>query len=287
MVVAMYVVPIAAYYCVLHLMLGTLFGELDVIAAILIGIGTVLGISLIISPGEWKLMQRGATEIPDGARVAIFGTLQSIGPPLVAPISRTACVAYSYNIYHRHGGAKGKSTVSVPHIVGQRRTPSSVHSEIGSTALHAFPMTEGFASVERSDPEWVRNAEAYVAATQFREAPDGAIADTFARAAEMLSGNGGEMRRDTRFIKDEDIGWLHISEIAIPIGEEVCAIGHYSADQRALIADRQHATRLIRGNAHSIRRAFFMQRIVRAFFGVILAAAPNAALFYLLVLQKR
>lgn len=286
MVLAMYVVPMAAYYCVLHFMLGTPFGPMDVIAAILIGLCTVLGISLAVTPGDWKLLQRRPTEMPpDGSRVAIFGTLQSNGSPLVAPFSRTACVAYSYNIYHRDRGSKGKS--SVPHVAGQWRTPSSVHSEIGATALHAVPFTESFASVERSDPEWVRNAQAYVAATQFEEAPGGAIGAALARAVERMSGDGGEKRRDTRFIRDEDISGLHISEIAIPNGVEVCAIGQYSADQHALIADRQNATRLIRGDAHSIRREFFIQRIVRAVFGVILAAAPNAALWYLLTTTAR
>jgi hypothetical protein len=289
---AMYGLPMAAYFALLHFALGAPLGDHDWIAGSLAGLFTVLGISLIVMPGDARLLRRDSRVVPrDGERVAICGTLETIGEPLHAPFSGTACAAYNYNIYHTTSGSKGR-TVTVPHITGMALAPSAVRFELGRTKILAYPMPEGFADAERSDATWLENARSYIARTQFEErAGDrfgdlnvGAMSAAFSLAREMLTYDDGAMRHDQRFINDADIAPLHLRETVIPVGEQVCLIGHYSAARSGVVPDRTAATRLIRGTRAQVHRTFFFQRIGHMILGTILVAVPNAAMVLLFTL---
>src|SRR4051812_8757219 len=76
----------------------------DWIGAALVSFFAALGIGAV---RKWRFERRDARlaarpEGPprDGERVAIAGTIEPIGEPLVAPLSGQACVAYDYSISH-------------------------------------------------------------------------------------------------------------------------------------------------------------------------------------------
>lgn len=292
---AMYGLPMVVYFALLHFALGAPLGDSDWMAGAAAGLFTILGISLIVMPGDARLLRRDSSVVPkDGERVAICGTLETVGNPLRAPFSDTACAAYTYNIYHTVSGSKGR-TVTVPHVTGMALTPSAVRFELGRTKILAYPISEGFSDVERSDVTWLQNARSYIDRTQFEERATsqfgdlnlGAVSAAVSLASEMLTDDDGAMRHDRRFINDADIAPLHLRETVIPVGEQVCLIGHYSAARSGVVPDRTAATRLIRGSRAHVRRTFFFQRIGHMILGTILVAVPNAAIALLFILPHR
>ena len=283
---AIYGLPMAAYFALLHYVLGAPFAQYDWIAGAAAGLFTVLGISAIVTRGDAALLDRGLGRMPlDGERVAICGTLETLDAPLRAPFSGTECAAYEYSIYHKFRRSRGGPQL-VPHLAGLALTPSAVRYDLGRMKILSYPMAEGFPYEERSDPVWFENARSYIANTAFQDTSGsqigglniGAISTAISLGRELLTDDDGAMRHDHRMINDSDISNLHLRETVIPSGEQVCVIGRYSATRGGVIPDRTAATRLMRGTREQVRRRFFFERMTQRIVGAILVAIPNVTM---------
>ena len=291
---AFYGLPMAAYFALLHYVLGAPFAQYDWLAGAAAGLLTVFGISAIVMRGDAGLLDRNLGRMPvDGERVAICGTLETIDAPLRAPFSGTECAAYEYSIFHNIRRSGGR-THSVPHLAGLALTPSAVRSEIGRMKILAYPMAEGFPYEERGDAEWLQNARNYIAGTTFQDTSGsqigslnlGAISTAISLGRELLTDDDGAMRHDHRMINDSDISTLYLRETVVPAGEQVCLIGRYSATRGGVVPDRTATTRLIRGTREQVRRRFVFERLTQRIVGAILVAVPNVAMAVLFMRRR-
>jgi hypothetical protein len=183
------------------------------------------------------LIQRGLNgDAPhDGEKVAAIGRLNAAGPVLTSPLSKTSCVAYKYEVTSQFGDDE------ITYYSGFAMTPSSIQTRQQSIRLLAW-----------SDPKlkWVyvpagegqRNAEEYIARTEFREPSILSIRQSFSDLIDMYGDDDGSVRWDQRGIrppldtgKPIDLSTATYREMLLRPGDPVCVIGRYSAQRGGII----------------------------------------------------
>jgi hypothetical protein len=197
----------------------------------------------------WRIVvARFGGEPREGKRVAIIGTLRGHGE-LAAPFSRERCVLYSYEVIATDTH-DGESTFRVAYE-GFAMVPLSIEHGAERTRLLArpdikLPKTNPYG---RSEEE---NAKLFVENSNFVPAPK--------KSAEEkdLSHTDGHLRVDYRRDPVEtNIGACRLVERVLKADANVCAIGEYRADRRALVAPVTLRT----GNSFGIGAAW---RVVNA-----------------------
>jgi hypothetical protein len=200
--------------------------------------GTVGGLLLLIAVSwlssipvrmlEWWriVMARFGGEPRDGRRVAIIGTLRGHGE-LTAPFSRERCVLYSYEIAttDTHGG---ESTYRVAYE-GFAMVPLSIEQGSDRTRLLARPDIK-LRKTQPRDAAAQANAKLFVEHTTFAPAPQKSAAE------KDLSHTDGQVRVNYRRGAETNLDASALFEQLLPAEANVCAIGEYRADRRALVA---------------------------------------------------
>lgn len=201
--------------------------------------GFVGGLILVIAVGwltaiparilEWRriVAARFGGEPSDGKRVAIIGTLRGHGE-LAAPFSRERCVLYSYEIITRemHGNESTYRTA----YEGFAMVPLSIEHGTERTRILARPDIE----LPKTRPDGLsakENAKLLVEHTTFAPAPK------LSAEEKDLSHTDGHLRVDYR--RDPvvtNLAGCMLAEKLLRAEANVCAIGEYRADRRALVA---------------------------------------------------
>lgn len=200
---------------------------------------------------EWGMIVRARSggEPRDGKRTAIIGTLHGYGE-LTAPFGRERCVLYSYEIATRDV-VDGESTERKAYE-GFAMVPLSIEHGVERTRILAKPELPSLPSTQTKSRMAEANAKQFVESTTFVPAPPASAAEP------DLSHTDGHLRFDhQRPPIETNIGACRLSETVLLGNTNVCALGTFRADRRALIAPVTLRT----GSSFAIDAAW---RVVRA-----------------------
>lgn len=221
----------------------------------------------------------------DGQIVTAPGRIRASGSPLHAPLSDRPAVLYSYDIGREWRDANGVRAAK--DFAGFGLTPSVIDSHFGPLRLLGFPTLEGFdkASVENPDLAKIRE---YIATTSFLDMAGFNPLTIYREIKELMADDDGQLRKDWRMsdsvevTEDQDLS----EQIVVP-GEQVTAIGRYSAEKGGLVQDLGggNPLRLIRGDARMSSGALWTQAAGRIIGSLIFAAVVNGLLFGFLNMQ--
>jgi hypothetical protein len=159
-------------------------------------------------------------------------------------MSRTSAVAYTYEI--RETGSTRYEGVAL--------AVSTISTAFGSYRLLAVPVLDMSSPVVDQGTAR-RNAEAYIAATQF-ETRDAAISNRPTTQWEW-TGDGGAFRGDSKGNDVINPSRCWFSEQVVAQGEQVCVLGHFSQARGGIVPGPNWAreTQLMRGDGEAgIRR---------------------------------
>jgi hypothetical protein len=218
--------------------------------AIWFSIGYVFGIR---NRGAEATMMRLATsgERPaDGQKVAIAGTISASFEAIEAPITKRRCIAYEYN-------ALGPTTDSgVAVYDGFRLVPSTIAGPRGAVRILAAPELafdfETCTRVEQYD-----NFSEYAANTEFTPQTGLNLKAGIALLRGVLADDDGDIRYDIQRDDHANINALQLKERILASGEQVVAIGRYSAAKNALVPDEDallYSIKITKGRPEDIVR---------------------------------
>ena len=222
---------------------------------------------------DWWRMRAGAKP-RDGKRSAIVGPIRQSGTSLHSPFTRQACVAYHYKIVSMAG--ENPST----DYEGFALAPSSIATEEGQIRILAYPELE--IPWERVTGEEAKTrARDFIDSTAFTNVRQKGIKGAMAALTELLADDDGTIRYDHRMEPvTEDLGKCMLEERVLLSGDNVCAIGRYSDERRALVPDPGsivNALTIRKGTPASFRRGQIRKAIGSAIGVIVLLAGLAVA----------
>jgi hypothetical protein len=246
--------------------LGSIFGA--------VGLGGVG--SLFRARRETAAFRRAARHHPPehGRLTAIAGPIRPLGAALTSPFSGRPCVAYEYEVElpltPRRGHADSKQT----ELAGFALAACVIEAPQGGVRLLGFPMLDEFPQRRISGPEPAARARAYAAAAPFERMQGTAALRMFAAFDDALADADGIVRKDFR-MRDDPIPFeeRRLNERVVDVGQQVCALGRYDAERRALVPGGAMPNRLWPGTAAAVGSALAaaarsQAKLAFAFFGV-------------------
>ncbi len=253
-------VLIGLYYFALH---GRVTPPADRIGAVAGGFFLLLSIgafqnALRARKNRARLEQAlSGAAFEDGRQVAAVGTIMALGAPVESPFSRIPCAIYDYEISHESTTRNQTSTAK--DFAGFLLTPCVVQSPAGNLRILGFPTLEDFAEVHLREAEAWNNAESYLRSTPFEKA---GFTRVFSEVKDLFTDDDGYIRKDWRmagddFVLDPDLHTL--KEKVVKDGEEVCALGFYSAEKGGLVqgfSKGGEGITIVRGGVEAARKRF-------------------------------
>ena len=214
---------------------------------------------------DWWRMRPGAKP-RDGKRSAIIGPIRQSGSSLHSPFTRQPCVAYHYKITSAEGESPSTD------YEGFALVPSYIATDDGQVRIMAYPDLDiPWERVKGEEPR--QHARQYIEATTFTNTRKKSFKEMMAELSALLADDDGMIRYDNRIEPvTEDLGKCMLEERVLLSGENVCAIGKYSEERRALVPDPgavSHAITIRKGTPGSFRRAQIRKAIGSAF-GVVI-----------------
>jgi hypothetical protein len=222
----------------------------------------------------------GGEQFEDDAMATVVGHIRAVGLPLHAPFSGTSAVLYSYEIDHVSRGAK--ETTNVMDYSGFALAPCAIDSPHGSIRILGFPLLEGFAKRSYDTDEGRKNATAYLDATALKDMQGFHPGTIFHEVKELLTDDDGQFRKDWKMTEDRDLTSKYLHEQIVTPGDQVCAIGRWSAAKHGLIPPAGGVIRLLQGDPQKIVSGLWRKTIGNAIGAVIVAVVVNGAVYTLL-----
>ena len=223
---------------------------------------------------ELLLFRRGLSdeEPADGKRYAAIGPIEVTGRPLISPISRKPAVAYSYEI-----------SVGNRQWEGVALTSSRVQVGMQSVRLLALP-TFDFPKARLEGKEAEQNAAAFCEEAEFKELEGTTVRQKLEAANAAYRDSDGVVRRDVGSGKPPSLKGAVMFEQVVQPGEEVCAIGTWSAADGGLVVNPrawQSSIRLRKGRPEGAAGFFFSTfgRLVKAAIATGVVAIALLVLF--------
>jgi hypothetical protein len=222
----------------------------------------------------------GGEQFEDDAIVTVVGHISAVGSPFRAPFSGNAAVLYNYDIEHISRSDDGTSETK--DYSGFALAPCVIDSPHGSVRIFGFPLLEGFSKKSYSTEEGRRNAAAYLEATPLKDMQGFHPGTIIGEIKELLTDDDGQFRKDWKMTEDRDLSDKHLSEQLVAPGDQVCAIGRWSAARHGLIPPAGGVIRLLQGDPQKIISGLWRKCIGGVIGGVIVAAVVNGAVYTLL-----
>ncbi len=176
-----------------------------------------------------KQLADGVTAFKDGQLVAHSGIVRVDGAPMVSPITRQECAAYTYTISisrERHANRGGSRQVLAQ---GFHMLPASIKGSIGALRLGALPSMEDDLRInengERTDVvrEKLRNL--------INSAPSGGEMERVGTLLEAKYSVDGEIHKDYCQLTELGDGKVFVvEEEVLPVNQAMCVVGTF--DQR-------------------------------------------------------
>ncbi|HEV7484661.1 MAG TPA: ankyrin repeat domain-containing protein [Thermoanaerobaculia bacterium] len=222
----------------------------------------------------------GGEQFEDDAIVTVVGHISAVGSSLRAPFSGNAAVLYSYDIDHISRTDDGASETK--DYSGFALAPCAIDSPHGSVRIFGFPLLEGFPKKSYSTEDGRRNAAAYLEATPLKDMQGFHPGTIIHEIKELLTDDDGQFRKDWKMTEDRDLSDKHLSEQVVTPGDQVCAIGRWSAAKHGLIPPAGGVIRLLQGDPPKIVSGLWRKCIGGLIGGLIFAVLVNGAVYTLL-----
>jgi hypothetical protein len=222
----------------------------------------------------------GGEQFEDDAIVTVVGHIRAVGSSLRAPFSGNAAVLYNYDIDHISHSNDGTSEIK--DYSGFALAPCAIDSPHGSVRILGFPMLEGFPKKSYNTDEGRKNATAYLEATQLKDMQGFHPGTIIHEIKELLTDDDGQFRKDWKLTDDRDLSDKHLHEQMVTPGDQVCAIGRWSAAKHGLIPPAGAVIRLLQGDPQKIVSGLWRKCIGGVIGGLIVGAVVNGAVYTLL-----
>ena len=160
--------------------------------------------------------------------------------------------------------------------------PCAIDSPHGSIRILGFPLLEGFPKRPFDTEEGRKNAAAYLESTAQTDMQGFHPGTMFHEIKELLTDDDGQFRKDWKMTADRDLTDKHLHEQMVAPGDQVCAIGRWSAMKHGLIPPPGGVIRLLQGDPQKIVSGLWRKCIGNAIGALIVAAVVNAAVYTLL-----
>ncbi|HEU4522829.1 MAG TPA: hypothetical protein VFT12_12555 [Thermoanaerobaculia bacterium] len=213
-------------------------GTTATMAAIFGGVVVWMGIAYLwvvprkIAEARINRRARDGQRPVDGEKVAAIGRITANRGSLRSPITSSPAVVYKYEIE-----VQGKESTDKVYS-GFALVPSTIQTPSGPIRLLAYPDLK-VKKTRLSTREARESAEAYIRDATFRESGARSLREAFAEVMAVYKDDDGEIRFDQRYRHAEsaDLARATFKEWVIRPGEQVCAIGRYSAQRGGLVYD--------------------------------------------------
>jgi hypothetical protein len=222
----------------------------------------------------------GGEQFNDDATVTVVGHIRAMGSSLRAPFSGKAAVLYSYDIDHISQGRN--DSTNVKDYSGFALVPCAIDSPHGSIRLLGFPLFEGFPKTGFDTEEGRRNAAAYLESAPLIDMKGFHPGTIYHEVKELLTDDDGQFRKDWKMTEDRDLTDKHLHEQAVAPGDQVCAIGRWSAAKHGLIPPAGGVIRLLQGDPQKIVKGLWGKCISGVISYFVFAALVNGAVYTLL-----
>jgi hypothetical protein len=185
-----------------------------------------------------RMIRRGFGDASpeDGAKIAAIGRIGTSGAgSLTSPLSKTACVAYKYEIRSGYGEDE------IMYYDGFAMTPSAIQGRQRTTRLLAWgDLQMSWQTVPASIAQ--ANAEEYIGATEFREPALLNFRKSIADIAGIYKDDDGSVRWDQRGLRPPldagrplNLQTAGYREWLVRPGDFVCVIGRYSTERGGIV----------------------------------------------------
>jgi len=222
----------------------------------------------------------GGEQFENDAIVTVVGHIRAVGSSLRAPFSGNAAVLYSYDIDHI--SHSNNDSTNVKDYSGFALAPCAIDSPHGSVRIFGFPLLEGFPKKSYSTDEGRRNAAAYLEATQLKDMQGFHPGTIIHEIKELLTDDDGQFRKDWKMTEDRDLSDKDLSEQIVAPGDQVCAIGRWSAAKHGLIPPAGGVIRLLQGDPQKIVSGLWRKTVGNLIGALIVGAIVNGAVYMLL-----
>jgi hypothetical protein len=222
----------------------------------------------------------GGEQFADDETITVVGHIRAMGSSLHAPFSGKPAVLYSYDINHLSQGQH--DSTNVQDYSGFALAPCAIDSPHGSVRILGFPLLEGFPKISCNTEEGRRNAAAYLESTPWTDMKGFHPGMIYHEIKELLTDDDGQFRKDWRMTADQDLTDKHLSEQVVAPGDQVCAIGRWSASKHGLIPPAAGGIRLLQGDPQKVVKGLWSKCIGNLIGGLIVAAVVNGAVYMLL-----
>jgi hypothetical protein len=222
----------------------------------------------------------GGEQFADDTIVTVVGHIRAVGSSLRAPFSGKPAVLYNYDIDHI--SQRSDDSTDVKDYSGFALAPCAIDSPHGSVRIFGFPLLEGFPKRSYDTEEGRRNAAAYLEATPQTDMQGFHPGTIFHEIKELLTDDDGQFRKDWKMTEDRDLSDKHLSEQVVEPGDQVCAIGRWSAARHGLIPPAGAVIRLLQGDPQKIVSGLWRKCIGNLIGALIVAAVVNGAVYTLL-----
>ena len=220
-------------------------------------------------------------QLEDGATVTALGHIRAVGATLSAPFSGKPAVLYSYDINHFSRRKRGNDTIEED-FSGYALTPCAIDSPHGAIRLLGFPLLQGFENINFDTEEGRKNAAAYLEATQFTDMEGFHPGAIYHELKDLLTDDEGQFRKDWKMTEDRDLSNKHLHEQIVAPGEQVCAIGIWSAAKHGLVPSGVNVIRLLRGDPQQVISTLRGKCVANVIGALIAAAIANGGVYMLL-----
>ncbi|HEV7426074.1 MAG TPA: ankyrin repeat domain-containing protein [Thermoanaerobaculia bacterium] len=222
----------------------------------------------------------GGEQFADDAMATVVGHIRPVGSSLRAPFSGKPAVLYSYDIDHYSHTSEGSSETK--DYSGFALAPCAIDSPHGSVRIFGFPLLEGFPKRPYDSDEGRRNAAAYLESTPLKDMQGFHPGTIIHEIKELLTDDDGQFRKDWKMTDDRDLSDKHLHEQLVSPGDQVCAIGRWSAAKHGLIPPAGGVIRLLQGDPQKIVSGLWRKCAGGVVGGLIVAALVNGAVYTLL-----
>ena len=218
----------------------------------------------------------------DGQLAVVAGPIRPQGAPLTSPFWGKPCVAYEYEVFERR---QRRTQADQYDLAGFAMAACAIETSHGGVRLLGFPILDQFPQSRAHGPEGRTRAERYIASASFEPMQGLGKLKMFSSFDDALADADGIVRKDFRLSNDAvALESRTIGERIVGVGEQVCAVGRYDAEKRALVPKGATLNRLWPGTPDAVRRKIVATSRSQARVGLAFFAVTHAMLgvaFYL------
>ena len=257
--------------------LGSLFGAM--------GLGAIG--NLLWAWRDTAAFRRAARNQPlaHGTLVVVAGPIRPLGAPLTSPFGGRPCVAYEYEVVQQLPTRRGQTSSQKTDLAGFAMAASAIDTPGARVRLLGFPLLDQFPQSRDSGPDVVARARQYAGSAPFETMRGLGAMQMFASFDDAIADADGAVRKDFRMTSEETpLERRTLGERVVGVGQEVCALGRYDAEKRALVPSGATLNRLWPGTPAKVRREIVATARSQAVLGLTFFAVSHAMLgaaFYL------